>query len=83
MSMKLNPRMHFASDRKLIKVKAALRHAISTCGKRRMRFQCQVDQTKVVFDNSSKNAMQLVTFSIRKFLLKVEKSRVKNLKRHV
>ena len=40
-----------------------MRHAVYECGKR-MRFQGQVDHTKVVFDNQGKNATQCDIFKL-------------------
>ncbi len=41
--------------------KGSLRHAVYTCGKC-MRFQSQLGQTKVDFNNQGKNAPQCVAF---------------------
>jgi hypothetical protein len=41
--------------------KGSLRHAVYACGKR-MRFQSQLGQTKVDFNNQGKNAQQYDAF---------------------
>ena len=41
--------------------KAELRHAVYACRKR-MHFQSQLGQTKIVFDNQGKNSQQCGTF---------------------
>ena len=51
-------------------LRAALSRVAKCCSQ--MRFQSQVDQTKVVFDNQGKNAMQCITFSSGKFQLKLK-----------
>ncbi len=59
--------------------KAELQYAIYTCGKRK-HFQSQLGQTKVVFNNRSKNASQCVAFWLEIFLFKIEIAFGKKLK---
>ncbi len=63
-------------------LKAELRHAIYTCGKR-MRFQNKLGQTKVDFNNQSKSALQCIAFWLEIFLFKIEIACSKKLKWHV
>ena len=42
------------------------------CIQKHMRFQSQMGQTKVVFDNQGKNTMQIHYISIKKFQLKLK-----------
>jgi hypothetical protein len=48
-----------------------------------MRFQSQLGQTKVVFNNQGKNAPQCNAFRLEIFLFKIEIAFGKKLKRHV
>ncbi len=62
--------------------KAELPHAIYAC-RTRMHFQCKPGQTKVVFNNQGKNALQWVVFWIGFFLFKIEIACYKKLKQDV
>ncbi len=48
-----------------------------------MRFQSQLGQTKVDFNNQGKNAPQWLAFWLEIFLFKIEIAHVKKLKRRV
>ncbi len=62
--------------------KCSLRHAVSACVYR-MRFQSQLGQTKVDFNNQGKNAPQCLAFWLEIFLFKIEIVSGKKLKQRV
>jgi hypothetical protein len=76
------PKRKMSSEHWKNLIKGSLWHIVYACGKR-MRFQSQLGQTKVDFNNQGKNAPQCVAFWLEIFLFKIEIACGKKLKRCV